>query len=144
MAVLKAYEVPPDWGDSEIGLRDSETKEFVWLQSYTKVNLATDVDALIAEKDKRVKEQDKMIESAELENARLLQRIAELEAKLPKWYKVSEKLPKEASPVLVVCKEQVHFCFYSSEVFFDYETTEIFSFKDDIMWCERPQPPKEG
>ena len=92
--------------------RESTTEEFYEI---------SEVDSLIDEKDKR---------------------IAELESQLTKWHKVSEKLPKEASPVLVVYKEQVHFCFYSSEVFFDYETTEIFSFKDDIMWCERPHPPK--
>ena len=65
-------------------------------------------------------------------------RIAELEALLPKWHKVSEDgLPNSGQYVLVSYKgcKTLHCIFDRSDFGLD---------SSDYMWCELPQPPKEG
>ena len=67
-------------------------------------------------------------------------RIAELEAQLPKWHKVSEELPELGQTVWVYIegKEKNYISDHK------YNKGEIICNQRVTMWCELPQPPKEG
>ena len=78
-------------------------------------------------------------------------RIAELEAQVPKWHKVSEKLPKNDGLYDIAVRNKNMDCgiWLDDVAFFDGEKWGkrfLGTWEDIVMWKERelPQPPKEG
>ena len=72
-------------------------------------------------------------------------RIAELEAQLPKWHKVSEgDLPKECDYVYCVDELASYILCFTPDGLWNDGRGTLLELQEIAMWCELPQPPKEG
>ena len=90
-------------------------------------------------------------------HARCLVRIAELEAAAPKWIPVTERLPEDNTPVLVLLSGEVHVgeliwehpSFednYKAFRYWDdaYDDGKCWEWHDITHWMPLPEPPLLG